>query len=396
MRDSGAGSPVDREAIAEFTLRLVGEESLSGNEGAVARLVEAEMNELGFNVEIDDLGNVIGTIDAGPGPCVLIDSHMDTVGVTDPDAWSHSPGGERVDDLLYGRGTMDMKGPLAASVYGIASLASSLERGKVVVSATIAEELVEGPATLHVAKRVEPSFVIICEATSLALARGQRGRAEVMVEVFGRPTHSSRPELGVNAAQGMVDVIMALRDFTPPRHEVLGRGILVLTDVISDPYPGLSVVPDRCTATFDRRTLPGETEKDVLSAVEEALEQALKDAEATGRSTIADDDFLSYTGTRVTAPNFAPAWYYEEEEEIVATALKALEEVGITPQLSTYAFCTNGSGTAGRLGVPTVGFGPGEEELAHRVDEHIAAEQLGVAAEGYASIARHLTSLGGG
>jgi len=103
------------------------------------------MEHLGIRVEIDGVGNVSGTIEAGPGPCVLVDSHMDTVEVTDPDAWSHIPGGELVDGRLYGRGGMDIKGPLAASVHGVAALIDRLRHGKIVVSATVAEDWSRGP-----------------------------------------------------------------------------------------------------------------------------------------------------------------------------------------------------------------------------------------------------------
>jgi acetylornithine deacetylase/succinyl-diaminopimelate desuccinylase-like protein len=100
---------------------------------------------------------------------------------------------------------MDMKGPLAACVHGVAAAAEQLPSGRVVVTATVAEELVEGPALVAVAESVRPDLVVICEATGLGLAVGQRGRAEIVVEVEGRPTHSSRPELGVNAAEAMAD-----------------------------------------------------------------------------------------------------------------------------------------------------------------------------------------------
>ena len=384
---------VDEERLIGFATKLVGERSPSGEERNVAKLVAAEMEQLGLRVEIDGLGNVSGTLEAGPGPCLIIDSHMDTVGVTDPDAWLHDPGGELVDGRLYGRGAMDMKGPLAASVHGIATLIDRLRRGEIVVSATVAEELVEGPALVQVAERVDPDYAVICEATSLKLARGQRGRAEVRVEVSGQPTHSSRPELGVNAAQAMVDVVRVLRDLRPPSHPVLGPGILVLTDIISRPYPGLSVVPDSCVATFDRRTLPGETEEDVLLPVQRIVERVLESSEAEGRAVIAEDDFHTYTGERVRAPNFAPAWHFEDDADVVRGALAGLERVGISPELTHYAFCTNGRGTAGRLGIPTVGFGPGDEELAHRIDEYIQVDQLTTAARGYAAIAEQLMTM---
>src|SRR5579884_725354 len=382
---------IDSVALVDFTVRLLAARSPSGEEGAVASLVTAEMERLGFAVEVDRLGNVTGRVGTGTGPTVLIDSHMDTVGVTDPAAWARNPDGERVGDRIYGRGAMDMKGPLAASLYGIAALAPSLQNGTVVVSASIAEEMIEGPALEAIARRVRPDYVVIGEATNLKVARGQRGRAEIRVETFGRPTHSSRPELGVNAADALVDVISALRRFRPPTHQILGAGILVLTDVMTRPYPALSVVPDYAVATYDRRTLPGESAESVLGEIQEAMADALRGSPATGQAGIAEDDLTTYTGARVVAPNFAPAWFYGEDAQIVRLSRQGLQAVGLPGELTHYAFCTNGSGTAGRLGIPTIGFGPGDEALAHRVDEYITVEDLMAGARGYASIARHLT-----
>ncbi len=383
---------VSSDRMADFLLRMIGTPSPSGSEEAVARVVAAEMRNLGFSVEVDDFGNVIGSIGRDDHPCVLLDAHLDTVGVGTPGAWTTNPWGERKGKVIFGRGAMDMKGPLAAAIYGVAQLGDSLKRGRVVVSATLAEELVEGPVLAEVAKRVEPNFVIICEATSLKIARGQRGRMEIKVEVFGKGTHTSRPELGINAADVMADVISALRQVEPTVHPVLGKGILVLTDVKSEPYPGLSVVPHYCVATYDRRILPGEGEE-ILEVIRARAEDAVQGTGASVRVSVGVDDFVTYTGRRVVAPNFARAWYFQEDEPIVKAAMRALDKVGIRSELSHYAFCTNGSVTAADLGIPTIGFGPGDEELAHRPDEHVELAQLATAAAGYAALAQELLSL---
>lgn len=389
MTQTHSGLGDMRERLADFTLRLVAAQSPPGQEGEVARLVAEEMERLGYDVEVDALGNVVGTIGV-MGPCVLIDSHMDTVGVTDESAWEHNPWGERVGDRLYGRGTMDMKGALAASIHGIATLKGRLTSGRVVVSATVAEEMIEGPATVDVARKVGADSVVICEASSLNLVRGQRGRAELRIQTRGRPTHSSRPELGVNAAEAMVDVAEALRSLDAPSHPVLGKGILVLTDIMSTPYPANSVVPDFCVATYDRRMLPGETAESVLTPIREAVDRALAGSGATGEVTIAEDDLETYTGARIRAPNVATAWFYDSNEPIVAKSLAALRAAGMDAQLSHYAFCTNGSGTAGTLGIPTIGFGPGDETLAHQHNEFVELDDLVEAARGYAAIAEAL------
>jgi putative selenium metabolism hydrolase len=383
----------ERDRIADFALRLVRCQSLSGREGPVSEIISAELKELGLEVERDALGNVTGTIDAGPGPRVLFDGHMDTVGVTNPDKYQFNPWGERTNGRLYGRGSMDMKGPLAAAIYGVAALAGRLRRGRVTVSASIAEEFVEGAALLEVARRWQPDSVVICEATSLHLARGQRGRAEVRVEVHGRSTHSSRPDLGINAADLMVDVVTALRGIPTPEHEVLGGGILVLTDLVSSPLPGISVVPDLCTAIFDRRTLPGENESEVLEPIQSLVDDVIARVGATCGVVINEDDFETYTGQRLRAKNFAPAWFFDERSPIVTAALAGVARAGIVPQLSHYAFCTNGSATAGRLGIPTVGFGPGDAERAHRIDEYVEEADLERAQSGYAAIAEELVAI---
>jgi putative selenium metabolism hydrolase len=377
-------SPVvalDREALETFALALVRTPSPSGAEGAVAGLVQAELERLGYDIEVDALGNVTGTLDAGPGPCVLFDAHMDTVGVTDPAEWSVDPAGELRDGRLYGRGAMDMKGQLAAVVHGAAAAEAG---GRVIVCASIAEEMIEGFATVEVARRVRPDVAVICEATGRRVAVGQRGRAELIVEVRGRPTHSSRPELGVNAVEAMADVIAAARTIELPVHDLLGRAILVPTDIVSRPFPALSVVPDLCTVTFDRRTLPGESEAEVVEQLRSVAEAAVAPHGASVTVTIGVDRFDSYSGAAVEAPNFAPAWYVGPGEEPARTALAAL---GAEPH--HWAFCTNGSGTAA-LGIPTLGYGPGDETLAHRVDEFIELDELHAGAEGYAALAAAL------
>ena len=376
---------IDGSALETFASRLVATPSPSGEEGAVAALVRAELERLGYAVEVDELGTVTGTLDAGDGPCVLLDAHMDTVGVTDPEAWSADPAGELRDGRLYGRGSVDMKGPLAALVHGAA--AADLRRGRVVVSASIAEEMIEGYATVEVARRVRPDVAVICEPSHRSVVVGQRGRAELIVDVHGRPSHSSRPDLGVNAVEATADALRAARGVEmPPEHPALGPAILVVTDVISRPYPALSVLPDRCTATFDRRTLPGEGADDVLAPLRTAVEAAVREHGATAEVMLGVDRFDAYTGTAIEAENFAPAWYTGVDAPVARAALAA---VGGEP--GHWLFCTNGSGTAA-LGIPTIGFGPGDETLAHRVDEHIELAELYAGARDYAALIEALTA----
>lgn len=133
------------------------------------------------------------------------------------------------------------------------------------------EECFEGIAARLVSERYKPDYVIIGEASELNLKIGQRGRAEIVVETFGKPAHSANPQAGINAVYKMAQLIDKIRTITPPTHPVLGHGILELTDIKSSPYPGASVVPDYCRATYDRRLLVGETKESVIAPLESAL-----------------------------------------------------------------------------------------------------------------------------
>jgi acetylornithine deacetylase/succinyl-diaminopimelate desuccinylase-like protein len=264
----------------------------------------------------------------------------------------------------------------------------------VVVSASVAEELVEGTAFGHVLERYPAKAVVIGESTDLRLARAQRGRAELLVETRGVPAHSSTPHLGVNAVSKMVEIIPLLCALPMPADELLGGAVLVITDIISQPYPGLSVIPERCRATFDRRTLPGELEEDVLGEVQAIIDALAQEDDTLQASvSIAVDRFTTYNGHDVVAPNFAPAWRMADDAPIVQAGISALTKTGLVPLLSHYAFCTNGSESAGRRGIPTIGFGPGDEAQAHRVDESIDIAHLNASTLVYEELARELSAL---
>jgi acetylornithine deacetylase/succinyl-diaminopimelate desuccinylase-like protein len=227
---------------------------------------------------------------------------------------------------------------------------------------------------------------VICEPSQRRIARGQRGRAEVVVDVRGLSSHSAYPADGINAVEVMADVITELRSLTPPSDDTLGEGILVLIDLKSEPYPSLSTVPERCRATFDRRTLVGETEADVLDPLREVVAKVTARWGATGTVELAAHRHTTYSGQDVETTKFAPAWLIVQGDAVVARAVDGLVGAGLDAVVTHYRFCTNGSGTAGHLGIPTIGYGPGHEDQAHKVDEHIDLSDLHLGARGYAAI----------
>ena len=169
------------QALIDFTCALVRLESVLGNERNVAEQVSREMRRLLFDhVEIDGTGNAVGIVRGlHDGPTILFDAHMDTVDVVPADAWTHEPfAGEVADGRIWGRGSSDMKGALAAMVYAAAGLERASLAGSVIVSASVGEESIEGAALRTVMERHAPDFVVIGEASGLNLVRAGRGRAE--------------------------------------------------------------------------------------------------------------------------------------------------------------------------------------------------------------------------
>jgi putative selenium metabolism hydrolase len=386
------------DGVVELTRRLVAAPShAEAGEEAAAQVAYAAMMALGYrDVAVDAVGNVTGSMPGSGGAgCVVFDGHVDTVGVADAGAWTSDPYvAEQRGPRLYGRGTADMKGAIAAMLYGVARLQDDPVACDVVVSVSVAEELVEGYALGHVLDRFQPKAVVIGEATNLALARAQRGRAEILVETLGVPAHSSTPHLGRNPIKPMAALVNVLGNLPMPSDELLGPALLEVTDILSTPYPGLSVIPERCRATFDRRMLVGETEEDVLAEVQAILDAYMQDDPTIeARASIAVDRFTTYTGFAVEAVNCAPAWRMADDAPVVRAGVGALGHAGLLPVLSHYLFCTNGSESAGRRGIPTIGFGPGEEGEAHRIDESVDVAHLFAAVNGYEWLARELAGL---
>lgn len=376
---------MDRGRLVEFAQALVRIPSLSCREEAVAERVKEEMALLGFDeVRMDRYGNVVGVVNgADPGPTLLFDAHTDTVDVKGGVSWSRDPfSGDVSDGFLHGRGSADMKGALAAMVHGAVVPDRAGLRGRIVVSASPMEEVLEGVALAKVMEAYPPDFIVIGEATDLALARGGRGRAEIHLETVGVPTHSSAPHLGRNAVLDMIRVIEGVEALELPTDALMGSAILALTEISSAPYPANSVIPSICRATYDRRLLPGESEEDVLAPI-----IAVGTEKGVNlRVVVGTGEYTTFTGETLVKEKFFPAWLFPEDHAFVARALEGLRSAGLRPTAGAYRFCTNAAYSAGVAGVPTVGFGPARETDAHRVDERLKLADLESAARGYAGI----------
>ncbi len=361
--------------MLDFARRLVMTPSLSGQEGDVVALCAAEMDALGFRVEVDAAGNALGIVGDGP-PHLLFDAHADTVAPAP--GWTRDPYAAAVEDgRLYGLGACDTKGSLAAMIHGVAD--AGRVTGTVGVSVSTCEEVIEGAALAYVVDRFLPDAVVIVEPSHGELALAQRGRAELIIEVEGHSAHSAYPERGINALVAAARVVSAFERRRPPSDDELGDGILVATEIHSEPYPGVSVVPSRCRVRLDRRLLPGENADTVIRELEPYLEAA---AAVGARAMAALSTFAveTYTGVVLSGRRFFDAWRAGLDDPFIRGASAAV------PVGRPAAFCTNASLTVAR-GIPTVILGAGDPELAHQPDEHVELDELDRVRSAYAVLA---------
>ena len=171
----------------------------------------------------------------------------------------------------------------------------------------------------------------------------------------------------------------------------MGDGILELTDIKSSPYPGASVVPEYCRATYDRRLLTGETKESVLSPINALLEKlTAADPQLKATASYAKGNEKCYTENTIEGERFFPGWLYGENEDFIQAVYRELKTIGFSPSITQYNFCTNGSHYAGEAGIKTFGLGPSQENLAHTINEYIEIDQLIKAAECYCGVMKAL------
>ena len=384
----------DREAMIAFLQDLVRIPSYSTQEGELAERLVAEMKAVGFrDVREDRIGNVVGRIGAGSGPVLLYNGHMDVVGPGDLSTWQHDPFGARIENgVLYGRGAADMKGALAAMVYGAKML---LDRGiplhgELCVVGVVQEEPCEGLSmrVLIEEEGLIPDYVILGEATDLQISRGQRGRMEIKVVSRGRSCHASAPGRGNNAIYTASRLIFGVEMLSQQLAEdrFLGPGTLAVTH-IENTAGSRNVVPDTCTFYIDRRLTLGETEAKALAEVQAVLLREEVQAELS----VSEYSSTSYTGYEARAKCYYPAWALDREHPLIRRLDRAIRgELGYRPEIGKWDFSTDGVYTMGVAGIPTAGFGPGQEKYAHTANERIRLADVERAACGYARIATEI------
>jgi len=376
------------EDIIKFMRDIVAIPSMEGQLKDVGERIAAEMNKLGFDeVRFDKMGNIMGRI--GNGKKVIVyDSHIDTVGIGDPDEWEWDPFVGKVENgVLFARGACDEKGSTPGMIYGL-----SFARDLGLLDGWTAwyfgnmEEWCDGIAPntfVEVDPGIRPDFVVIGEPTKMNVYRGHKGRLEMRVVSKGKSAHAASNHFGDNAIYKLLPVIAGIRDLEPSLgdHEFLGHGKITVSDMHVQ-TPSINAVPDEAIIYIDRRMTFGETKEEVVAQVEALIPEEHK---ASVKVEELFYDEASYTGFVFPVDKYFPAWAYEEDHPLVQAGLAAREAFGFEKApAGKWEFSTNGIYWAGKAGIPAIGFGPGDETTAHTVLDSVNLDDMVKATAFYA------------
>jgi len=368
--------------LVEFAQELVRIQSYSGQEEQIIRFIAGKMQALGYDeVTIDAMGNVLGRIGSG-GRSILFDSHVDTVEVRDQAEWAVPPfSGAVVGGRLHGRGSVDMKSGAAASIYAAALAAKmGLAEGRTVyVSCGVFEEDCDGENLKHLFKELvlRPDYVVICEPSGNRIALGHKGKAQVSIKTRGVSAHGSAPEKGVNAIYEMAEIIQRVERANLELMKKDGPRATLVMSRISSTSVSLNAVPSACEVYMDRRIVPGESE----AAIRQEMERLVQGKNATWE--VGSLQRTSWTGMEIHYEPFHLAWKISLEHELTQACISAYrDQFGGQPGGYEFWDFSTDAVTPVSMGIPTIGFGPGEYKLAHMRDENCEVEQI-IAACGF-------------
>ena len=353
-----------------------------GSEAALAQMIVERGTELGLAGTLqaiaDGRANAVLTLPGAPGgDALLYCGHLDTVQLGEAH-WSRDPlSAEVLDGRIHGRGASDMKGGLAAMLAGMAALRAADVRlpGDVVLAAVVGEEVncLGSQAFLSSGGMDGVGALVIAEPTNLDVVIAHKGAVRLRVTVHGRASHSAMPHLGLNAITHMLDFIQRLQHVRlgQEHHPLLGAPTVSVNTIEGGMRP--NIVADRCTAGIDIRTLPGQRAAAVVAALESVADEVRAADPAIIVEIVTDQDVAAVE---------TPAG-----QALVRAAVVAAERVtGHATRTRGLPLFSDGSILQPPTGIPTILFGPGDESVAHQVDENVDIAKVVKAAEVFAAL----------
>jgi putative selenium metabolism hydrolase len=376
-----------RPQMLQFLRDLCAIPSESCRERKAVLRIRQEMEKVGFDeIVTDGMGNILGRMGSGRR-VIAMDAHIDTVGVGDRAQWPWDPfRGKLEDGIFYARGACDQKGGMASMVYGAKIIRDLGLYGDYTlwITGTVQEEDCDGLCWQYILQEgtLKPEAVVITEPTNLGVYRGHRGRMEIGVTARGLSCHGSAPDRGKNAIYMMSKIVGEIESLNDKLadDDFLGPGTVAVTHIEST-SPSLCAVPDRSYIHLDRRLTRGETRESALAEVHAAIRRAGVDAEVE----VPRYAVPSYTHLVHQAEKYYPTWTLDPEHALCRAAVENYRNLfEAQPRIDKWTFSTNGIATMGMKGIPTVGFGPGNEIYAHMVLDQVPVDHLVKAAAFYA------------
>ncbi len=385
------------KVATEFAAELVRTPSPSLCESAVSRMVARKMEELGYDkVVVDDFGNVIGIIyGTDPSPVILLNSHMDTVVPRKDDAsWNTPPySGELERGRMYGVGSSDCKSGLAAQIYSgylLKRLYLPL-RGTLVVAATVSEENGLSLGMQHLITKtladmkIRPDYVILGEPTSNGLYYGHDGWAEFRIGM-----DSTNPSHLRTAADELFQNLLSAGEL---------RGLPGSVELISVDQPEFDSLTGNAYIKFNRRLLPHENTSEIADRIREfSLKGMTPSPDINMVVQVREEIQKLQNGETVQVRLMSDAWETDPFSPLMDRARQALSSAGCKSQPGKWKLPQLGMGTAGsiltkRFNIPTIGYGPGDELLAHAANEYVETERISECVLGTASIVHSLVGV---
>jgi putative selenium metabolism hydrolase len=376
------------DEIVDFLKDFIAIRSVTYEEGGAVEFFAGKLREFGFDeVRVDAVGNVLGRVGSGK-TTLLYDAHIDTVEPGNPDAWGMDPlKAELADGVLRGRGAVDDKGCLTAIAFAGRALRELELDGEFTlwISGSISEEDVEGAcvdAMMKESPDIQPDFILVAESSGNRIVRGHKGRALIKIDVPGKCAHASSAWRGENAlikALPIMERIDRYNDFE--EDSFLGRGTIEVTKVECD-TPSLNTIPGAAVVTCDRRISCGESIDDLLAEIRPMIE----DVSGAG-ARIDKEQVTTYTGYQIECTDYFPSWVLPLEHPLIQSGIQAYRETfRREPVVGRWDFCTNATHLCGRMGVPAIGYGPGDESLCHSTDDKVPVNELLDAIRFYAAL----------
>jgi putative selenium metabolism hydrolase len=381
-----------RDYTAQNLAKMVKVKSYSSKEEEVCRLIVELCKEALFDeVRIDGLGSVVGRIGYGK-KSIAFDAHVDTVEIGNRDNWNFDPfSGEIKDGLVYGRGSADQKGG-AASMITAARILKDLDyKGEysVYFTFTVMEEDCDGMCWKYLIEEenFKPDLVVSTEPTSCRLYRGHRGRMEIRVFLKGISAHGSAPERGVSAAYKAARAALAIEklneDLQPDEDRFLGKGTITVSQIEVN-GPSQCAVADHAMLYLDRRLTWGEDAELAMNQVRQYIAEATGDDPKDIVVEMPIYEKLGWTQKEYFQELYFPTWKLDEDHFLVQAGVAGYKKLyDKEPVVDKWTFSTNLVATTGRHKIPAIGFGPGDEKMAHAPNETNRIDDLEICSAFY-------------